>query len=160
MPRQFRTLHKTPLRLSWMLVIFVFIQFAGAQEKMPKSLYERLGGAYAIAGVVDDLIERLYVNDILNANPAIKAARDRVPKPGLKFHLTAMVCQATGGSENYTGRTMKEAYKNLNITEKEWRAMVSDFQKSLDKFKVPAAEQKELFAIVESTKADIVVMAP
>ena len=29
-------------------------------------------------------------------------------------------------------------------------------QKSLDKFKVPAAEQKELFDIVGTTKADIV----
>ena len=160
MPRHYSTIGKISRRLSWVLFGFVLIQFAAAQEKMPKSLYERLGGAYAIAGVVDDLIERLYVNDILNANPAIKAARDRVPKPGLKFHLTAMVCQATGGSEKYTGRTMNEAHKNLNISEKEWRAMVSDFQKSLDKFKVPTAEQKELFAIVESTKADIVVMAP
>ncbi len=160
MSRQYRTLRKSSRRLAWVLVVFGLIQFAAAQEKMSKSLYDRLGGAYAIAGVVDDLIERLYVNDLLNANPAIKAARDRVPKPGLKFHLTAMVCQATGGAETYTGRSMKEAHKNLNITEKEWRAMVSDFQKSLDKFKVPAAEQKELFAIVESTKADIVVMAP
>ncbi|HEX7342676.1 MAG TPA: group 1 truncated hemoglobin [bacterium] len=142
-----------------LLLASASLQNAQAQYQTQKSLYERLGGPYAIAGVVDDLIERLYVNDILNANPAIKAARDRVPKPGLKFHLTAMVCQACGGPEQYTGRTMKESHKNLNITEKEWRAMVSDFQKSLDKFKVPAAEQKELFAIVESTKADIVVMA-
>jgi hemoglobin len=45
----------------------------------------------------------------------------------------------------------------LNITEKEWQAMLSDFTKSLDKFKVPGREQKELIAIVESTKKDIVI---
>jgi len=32
--------------------------------------------------VVDDFIERLLVNKTLNANPAIKAARERVPSRG------------------------------------------------------------------------------
>ncbi len=142
---------------------------AGAQPKpaekkpataaMPaeKSLYERLGGTYAIATVVDDFIERLLVNDTLNANSAIKEARDRVPKAGLKFRVTSLVCQVTGGPEKYAGRDMKESHKNLHITAKEWKAMEGDFQKTLDKFKVPMKEQKELIAIVESTKKDIVV---
>jgi len=133
---------------------------AVAQEKpMEKSLYERLGGTYAIATVVDDFIERLLVNDTLNANPAIKEARDRVPRAGLKFRVTALVCQVTGGPEKYAGRSMKEAHVHLHITEKEWQAMVADFKKTLDHFKVPAKEQGELIAIVESTKGDIVVQA-
>ena len=126
---------------------------------MEKSLYERLGGAYAVATVVDDFIERLLVNDTLNANPAIKEARDRVPKAGLKFRVTALVCQVTGGPEKYAWRSMKEAHAHLHITEKEWQAMVADFKKTLDKFQVPAKEQGELIAIVESTKEDIVVSA-
>ena len=59
-----------------------------AQPKVPapaKSLYDRLGGVYAIASVVDDFVERLLVDNTLNANPAIKEARNRVPKAGLKF---------------------------------------------------------------------------
>ena len=68
-----------------------------------------------------------------------------------------MICQVTGGPETYTGRTMKESHAHLNITETEWQAMVDDFKKTLDKFKVPEQEQKELLAIVESTKADIVI---
>jgi hemoglobin len=130
-----------------------------AQKKAEPSLYERLGGVYNIATVVDDFIERLYVNGILNANPKIKEARDRVPKAGLKFRVTALVCQVTGGPEKYTGRTMKEAHKHLNITEKEWQAMLADFRKSLNHVKVPEREQKELIAIVESTKKDIVIPA-
>lgn len=125
--------------------------------KPTPTLYERLGGVYSIATVVDDLVERLLVNDVLNANPAIAAARERVPKAGLKYHLTSMVCWATGGSEAYTGRSMKDAHVHLNITEKEWQAFRADFKATLDKFKVPDGEQNELFAIVESTKADIVV---
>jgi hemoglobin len=130
-----------------------------AQEKTEKSLYDRLGGAYSIATVVDDFIERLYVNDILNANPAIKESRDRVLKPGLKFSVTSLVCQVTGGPQQYTGRSMKDSHAHLNITEKEWQAMLTDFRKTLDSFKVPAKEQGELIAIVESTKKDIVVAA-
>ncbi len=132
-------------------------QTAKTAEKVPeKSLYDRLGGAYAIATVVDDFIERLLVNDTLNANHAIKEARDRVPKAGLKYRVTSLVCMVTGGPEKYAGRDMKEAHKNLHIAEKEWQAMAADFKKSLDKFKVPEKEQNELFAIVESTKKDIV----
>jgi hemoglobin len=122
-----------------------------------QSLYDRLGGAYAIATVVDDFIERLLVNDTLNANPAILEARNRVPKAGLKFHVTTLVCQVTGGPCKYVGRDMKTTHAKLNIREKEWDAMVGDFRKTLDKFKVPAAEQSELITIVGSTKAEIVV---
>lgn len=128
-----------------------------AAQNREKSLYERLGGVYAIATVVDDFIERLLVNDVLNSNPRIREARDRVPKAGLKFQVTALVCQATGGPQVYTGRSMKESHQHLNITEREWQALGNEFKTSLDKFRVPDREQKELFAIVESTKKDIVV---
>jgi hemoglobin len=129
-----------------------------AQDK-PKPLYDRLGGVYSIATVVDDFIERLLVNDTLNANPAISQARTRVPKAGLKFHVTALVCEVTGGPCKYTGRAMKESHQQLNITEGQWQAMVADFRKTLDKFKVPAKEQEELVIIVGSTKKDIVTSA-
>jgi hemoglobin len=121
-----------------------------------KSLYDRLGGVYPIAVVVDEFINRLFVNDVLNANPAIAAARQRVPAAGLKYHVTAMVCQATGGPCAYTGRTMKQAHAHLGITEPQWQEMVRVFREVLDHFKVPAAEQGELVAIVESTKGAIV----
>lgn len=127
-----------------------------AEEQPGKTLYERLGGVYPIATVVDDFIERLLVNDTLNANPAIKAARETVPTAGLKYRVTSLVAQVTGGPEKYMGRAMKETHAHLNISEKEWQAMAADFKKTLDKFKVPDAEQQELFKIVGTTKADIV----
>jgi len=145
------------------VIVFAATVSAPAQAGPPaapageKSLFERLGGAYPIAMVVDDFIERLLVNDTLNANPAIDAARRKVPKEGLKFHVTTLVCQVTGGPCAYTGRTMKAAHAHLGITGKEWDAMLADFRVTLDKFKVPAREQDELVAIVESTRPDIVV---
>lgn len=128
-------------------------------QVQPKSLYDRLGGVYNIATVVDDFIERLLVNDTLNANPAINRARAHVAKAGLKFQVTALVCEVTGGPCKYTGRAMKESHRRLNITESQWEAMVADFQSTLDGFKVPAEEQRELIAIVGSTKDDIVMPA-
>jgi hypothetical protein len=92
-----------------------------AAQPARKSLYERLGGVYSIATVVDDFIERLLVNDTLNANPAISEARRRVPKAGLKFHVTTLVCEVTGGPCKYSGRSMKESHDHLNINEGQWQ---------------------------------------
>ena len=129
----------------------------GAADAERPSLYERLGGTYPIAVVVDVFIDRLLENDVLNANPAIDAAREAVPAPGLKFHVTTLVCQATGGPCVYVGRGMEEAHAHLGITEREWSAMLADFRAVMDELDVPPREQSELVAIVESTKADIVV---
>ena len=128
---------------------------AMAQEK---SLYERLGGVKPISLVVDDFIDRLVANDILNANLMIKAGRENSPDAYLKFQVTNLVCQVTGGPCVYTGLGMKESHKHMNITEEEWQVMRDEFKKTLDKFSVPEKEQKELFDIVESTKKDIVMV--
>jgi hemoglobin len=95
----------------------------------------------------------------LNANPAIGEARARVAKAGLKFQVTALVCEVTGGPCKYTGRSMKESHARRNITEGQSQAMVAEFRRTLAAFKVPQQEQEELLTIVGSTKGDIVVPA-
>ncbi len=155
-----RTLIRLMAAAMAMVVMAVLsAQAIHAQEKptpVVKPLYERLGGVYSIATVVDDFIERLLVNNILNANPRIKEARERVPKAGLKFHVTALICQLSGGPQVYTGRNMKNSHALLNISGKEWDAMVADFVACLNHFKVPEKEQSELLALVGPTKTDIV----
>ena len=126
-----------------------------AQEK---SLYERLGGVKPISLVVDDFIDHLVANEVLNANPMIKAGRQHSPDAYLKFQVTNLVCQVTGGPCVYTGLGMKESHAHMNITESEWQVMQDEFKKTLDKFQVPEKEQKELFDIIESTKKDIVMV--
>ena len=131
---------------------------AAQQAASPKpALYERLGGLKGISVVVDDFIDRLVTNKTLNKNPAINAGRKSSPAPYLKVQVSQLMCEATGGPCKYTGRDMKSSHAHMNITEKEWDIMAAEFKKSLDKFKVPAAEQKELFEIVGKTKGDIVV---
>src|SRR6267378_4988285 len=84
------------------------------------SLYERLGGVYSIAVVVDDLIDRIMTDARLNANPAVNEAHHKVTPPGFKYLVTEMVCWATGGPQKYTGRSMAETHAQLKITGKEW----------------------------------------
>lgn len=138
-------------------VLFI-IMLNTAVKAQEKNLYQRLGGVKPISLVVDDFIDRLVSNSVLNANPMIKAGRDHSPAAYLKFQVTNLVCQVTGGPCVYTGLGMKESHQHLNITEKEWQVMRDEFKKSLDKFMVPEKEQNELFNIVESTKKDIVKM--
>ena len=138
------------------VVLGALVGLVRADDK--KSLYNRLGGVGPISVVVDEFINQLVADDLLNQNPAIKEARGRVPAPYLKFHVTALVCQVTGGPCKYTGRDMKSSHAKLNITEKEWDEMAKVFKGVLDKFKVPEKEQQELFAVVGKTKADIVTV--
>lgn len=123
---------------------------------MAPSLYERLGGVYSIAAVVDDFIDRIMGDPRLNANPKVDEAHHRVSRAGFKYLVTEMVCWAAGGPQKYTGRSMLESHAHLGITEDEWRVFLGDFRACLDRFAVPPAEQAELFAIVDSTKKDIV----
>ena len=121
------------------------------------SLYQRLGGVYSIATVVDDFIDRIMIDPRLNDNPLVDEAHHRVTPPGFKYLVTEMVCWATGGPQQYTGRSMGDSHAHLKITDAEWQAFEDNFQQTLDKFNVPEAEQSELKAIVASTKSAIVV---
>ncbi|MEO7038639.1 MAG: group 1 truncated hemoglobin [Candidatus Elarobacter sp.] len=126
-----------------------------AQEK--PSLYERLGRAYKIAILVDDFIDRIMADSRLEANPRVKAANEHISRAGFKYIVTEMTCWATGGPQTYTGRSMGESHRHLLITDAEWRWFMDDFQASLDACNVRKPEQQELTAILESSKATIVV---
>lgn len=125
-------------------------------NNLKPSLYERLGGVYSIASVVDDFIDRIMSDPKLNANPLVDEAHHRVSKAGFKYLVTEMVCWATGGSQQYSGRSMYDSHAHLNISREEWQVFLDDFQLSLYKFNVPLAEQQELFDIVETTRKDII----
>jgi hemoglobin len=121
------------------------------------SLYDRLGGVYNVATVVDDLIDRVMTDPRLNANPRVDEAHHRVSSAGFKFLVTEMVCWAAGGPQQYSGRPMGDSHRHLMITPGEWESFMDDLQQTLEKFTVPQPEQQELKAIVESTREAIVI---
>jgi hemoglobin len=128
-------------------------------QKLTPSLYDRLGGVYNIAVVVDDFIDRIMVDPRLNANPHVDEAHHRVSSQGFKYLVTEMVCWATGGPQQYSGRSMGDSHRHLMISTDEWLAFMDDFQQTLDTFSVPELKQQELKVIVESTR-DAIVIAP
>jgi hemoglobin len=129
----------------------------GTQAPDRPSLYDRLGGVYNIAPVVDDLIDRVMVDPRLNANPRVDEAHHRVSAAGFKYFVIEMLCQAAGGPQRYSGRTMGDSHRHLMITDEEWLAFMDDLQQTLDKFGVPQPEHDEVRVIVESTREAIVV---
>jgi hemoglobin len=129
------------------------------QAEKTQTLYERLGGVYAIAVVVDDFIDRIMVDPRLNANPRVNEAHHRVSPQGFKYYVTEQVCWAAGGPQTYSGRSMLDTHRELLISGREWDAFMDDFNQTLTKFDVPERERGELVAIVESTKDDIVTSA-
>jgi hemoglobin len=128
-------------------------------EESP-SLYDRLGGVYNIATVVDDFIDRVMSDARLNKNPAVNEAHHRVSPAGFKYLVTEMLCGAAGGPQRYSGRTMGDTHRDLAITEDEWGSFMDDLHQSLAKFQVPGTEERDVVGIVESTKDAIVGIPP
>jgi hemoglobin len=127
---------------------------ASAQDGMTKkSLYERLGGYNAIAAVVDDFVGRLVADKQFER---FFVGHSTDSKKRIRQHIVDQFCAAAGGPCIYTGRTMKDSHVGLNISEADWDAAAKHLVATLDKFKVPEPEKKELLAFVTSLRADIV----
>ncbi len=139
-----------------LLLSLSFGAAAGEGEADEPSLYERLGGLAPITVVVSDFLDALIPDPQLNENPAIDAARERVPAPYLKYQVTAFVCQATGGPCEYHGRDMESSHAHLDITEAEWDRMVVIFKEVLDEHGVPEQEQHDLLELLGTTKEGVV----
>lgn len=128
------------------------LQLAAHEEAKP-SLYKRLGGYDAIAAVVDDFIGRLATDPQLGRF-FVGHSTDSLRR--IRQLVVDQICEATGGPCYYTGRTMKESHAGMKLTSAEWDKGVQHLTATLDKFKVGAAERKELLGAVGSLKGDIV----
>lgn len=122
-------------------------------EAAPKTLYQRLGGYDAIAAVTDDFIGRMAADKQLgrffvgHSEDSLKRIRQLV---------VDQLCAATGGPCVYIGRDMKSAHKGMGISKAEWNTAAGHLVATLDKFKVPEAEKKEVLAAITSLEKDIV----
>lgn len=115
-----------------------------------KSLYDRLGGKAAITAVIDTFVAHVAADTRINK----KFAKTNIPR--VKTELVDQVCAATGGPCTYTGRSMKEAHRNMKVTDGEFDALVGDLTTALDDYKVPDREKNELLGKLATMKADIV----
>ena len=136
------------------------------------SLYERLGGAFAIAAVVDHFSEAVVQNPIVGAkseNPALREwhTNNLGRLPGLKFMRTLWVCNVAGGPQQYaatrTGSTplgLEEAHRELKISPAEFDEVAGELGRSLDHFNVPEQEKGEVLAAFAAHKGEVTEGSP
>src|SRR5512132_1665222 len=141
---------------------------AQAKQSMPeKSLYERLGGVFAIAAVVDHFSDALVENPIVgqkSQNPQLQEwhTKNLGRLPGLKFMRTLWVCNVSGGPFQYTatkpGKTplgLEEAHRDLRISPAEFDEVAAELGRTLDFFKVPKREKGEVLAAFAAHKNEV-----
>lgn len=131
------------------------------------SLYERLGGAFAIAAVVDKFSDALIENPIVgqgSANPALREwhTNNLGRLPGLKFMRTLWVCNVSGGPFQYNatrpGSTvlgLEEAHRELKITPAEFDEVAAELARTLDAFEVPQQEKEEVLGAFAAHKDEV-----
>src|SRR5688572_30060148 len=123
------------------------------------SLYERLGGYFAIAAVVDRFSDEIIKNPKLNENPALRAWNETQAEsrlPGLKFGRTLWIAAAAGGPFEYTGLPLQEAHGDFNLTAEEFAEVGAEIVRALDFFGVRKREKRELVAAYQTSMSDVV----
>jgi hemoglobin len=131
------------------------------------SLYERLGGAFAIAAVVDHFSEAIVHNPIVgqgSENPALREwhTKNLGRLPGLKFMRTLWVCGVAGGPFEYAatkpGSTplgLEVAHRELKISPAQFDEVAAELGRTLDFFKVPEGEKGEVLAAFAAHKGEV-----
>ena len=131
------------------------------------SLYERLGGAFAIAAVIDHFSDAVVQNPIVgreSKNPALREwhTQNLGRLPGLKFMRTLWVCNVAGGPFEYTptvpGSTvlgLEEAHRKLRISPEEFDEVAAELGRTLDVVGVPAQEKGEVLAAFAAHKDEV-----
>jgi hemoglobin len=131
------------------------------------SLYDRLGGAFAVAAVVDHFSDAVVRNPIVgqtSENPALREwhTNNLGRLPGLKFMRTLWVCDISGGPQRYAatepGSThlgLEEAHRALKISPAEFDEVAAELGRTLDFFKVPEQEKGEVLAAFAAHKGEV-----
>jgi hemoglobin len=123
------------------------------------SLYERVGGIFAIAAVVNRFSDEIITNPKLNVNPALKAWNETEAAfrlPGLKFGRTQWVAALAGGPYEYTGQPLSEAHTRFQLTAEEFAEVGAEIVRALDYYKVPEREKQELVDAYMTAMSDVV----
>ena len=133
----------------------------------PRTLYERLGGDRGIEAIVNEMTDRVIAdprvnferNDVKKSWIGTKVqAWDKTPQnvQNFKQHMFEFLALAAGGPSQYTGRDMNQVHQGMRITNNEFDAMVGDIKTSMDRLGYAAREKRDLLAIIETTRKEVV----
>jgi hemoglobin len=132
----------------------------GPAAVVEPSLYERLGGRAVTDRIADDFFETLITNVRLSRQNPRAAVLHTSLQPAAKREAMRstrdLLCSLTGGPCSYHGPSMQDAHAQLGITAADWALMQEDFERVLDRQGVRGSERRELVAVVEATRPQIV----
>jgi hemoglobin len=114
------------------------------------SLYERLGGR----GKIHQITEDVWINHISNPDVSARYANSDAEK--IKSLVTEFVCWGTGGPEQYSGKDMLTAHRTMNISHREFMAVIDDVMRALEKNKIAKREQNEMLGLLMSLKDQVI----
>jgi hemoglobin len=123
------------------------------------SLYDRVGGIFAISAVVNRFSDEIITNPKLNVNPALKAWNETESAsrlPGLKVMRTVWIAALTGGPFVYTGLPLHEAHTRFHLTSDEFDEVGAEIVRALDFYNVPEQEKQQLVDAYMLSKPDVV----
>jgi hemoglobin len=140
-------------RLVPVVLILLVCGSAFADQHIEQSLYKRLGGYDAIAAVTDDFIGRMATDKALSR---FFVGHSKESLGHIRQLVVDQLCAATVGPCIYIGRDMKSSHQGMGITEGDWNTAVGHLVATLDKFKVPERERKEVLGALSGLKNDIV----
>lgn len=127
--------------------------------KKDKGLFDRLGGFFGIAAVVNRFSDAILVNPVLNQNPALAEwNQTQAPTrlPGLKFMRTMWVASMVGGPVKFTGLPLEQAHDKFDLTPAQFNEVGSEIVKALQAFNVPQADIDQLVCIYGTSMKDVV----
>jgi hemoglobin len=140
----------------------------GANAKATeKTLFDRVGGMQGLAALVDDMVDRSINDPRVNFDrtnirssflgrkyPAWETTPQNVQ--ALKKHMVEFLALASGGPAEYTGRDVRDVHRGMRITNPEFDAMVGDVKASMDRLGWATREKRDLLAVIETTRKEIV----
>ena len=118
-----------------------------------KTLYARLGGYDVIAAIVDEFLQTLSTDPQMARFSASMNLDSRKRNRQLTLDYLAA---ASGGPTLYLGKDMKPAHAGLGISASDWKIAMDHIERAMAKLKIPERESKELLALVDGLRGEIV----
>lgn len=137
-------------------------------QKGPDSLYNRLGGIFAISAVIDKFSDEVVKSPISGAETKNPKLREWYEKhmdrlPGLKFMRTIWVSDAAGGPFKFHSTAgdkcplgLSKAHSEFQLSSEEFDDVARILAKTLDEFNVPSKEKSEVLELFVTYKKMVI----
>ena len=123
---------------------------AVAQTAPNDALYRKLGGQAGLVTLVDDFMLRLLAD--ARMNPFFRDVNQK----HVKEQLVAQFCQVSGGPCKLEGPDMKKAHDGMDITKRDFNALVEVLQQSMDAQGISFSAQNRLLAQLAPMHREII----